>query len=340
MTPNRFPSPCVEWEPGHTLSMMTNPSFYWAHMLSVTLGGISALKVDPVTGVIFSGPVGNGRHTTAEGLAGTLSKLTKNPCYCLRTTGCALDTKDVADACDVLNQVDGVIRKGTRVCLLLDSPENSRHSLAIQEYLYQLYLARKNMLFPILITEHLSNILPDLQRKLLCCHCPNPDQAARQSWLHSQFTGNIPIKFSGSTSHITIANDTGGFTWKQMTDLRTLLRRTIAFKYLESPKTYNPEMIPGLEKKLWAEGAVALDQHDVQNAIALIRSQGVPAAQGSVQYVAAAPQVSGADVSVSADDIPLFQTKKKSPEELKAEIALHINPEKLEYDDLTNIMVL
>lgn len=340
MTPNRFPSPCVEWEPTLQLTSLKNASFYWAHILTKTLNGIPSLALLPVTGVIFSGPAGNGKHTTAEALTGTLKNRPQNPWYCLRTCGCTLDTEDVADACAVLEQVDAVLQRGTRVCLLLDCPEHSRHSLAIQEYLYQLYLARPGRLFPVLITEHLSNIIPELQRKLLSCPCPKPDQSTRQRWILSQLNGKIPIKFSDDVNHISLARDTKDFSWKQMADLRALMLRTIAFKYLSDPSAYNPDMIPGLEKQLWKEGKVPLDRNDVQDILFLIRSQNTPATQGMVQYVAAgaapAPAVSSGSLSTSAA-VPAYEEKKMDPEEVQKAIAKHKNPAEMSLGALTDI---
>ena len=334
MTPNRFPSPCVEWNPSMQLASLKNPSFYWAHILSKTLGGVPSLGLGPISGVVFSGPAGNGRHITAEALAGTLKARPSVPFYCLRTSGCALDTEDVADACAVLEQVDDVLQQGTRVCLLLDHPEHSRHSLAIQEYLFQLYLARPGKLFPILITENLSHIAPELQRRLLSCPCTKPDQAARQRWIHGHLNGKILIKFSDDTNHISIARDTKDFSWKQMSDLRMLMLRTIAFKYLASPATYNPDLTPGLEQKILTTGQVTLDRDEVQELISLVRSQAAAPSQGLVQYIAAGAPVAAAAAS---DGLPVSQETIVSPEDREKEIAKHKNPQNMSIGDLMDV---
>lgn len=326
--------------PASQLSSLKNVSYYWAHLLSKILYGVPDMGLPPVSGVIFSGPLGNGKHTTAEALAGTLKNRSQNPWYCLRTCGYTLDPEDVADACAVLEQVDDVLQQGTRVCLLLDCPEHSRHSLAIQEYLYQLFLARPGKLFPILITEHLSNIIPELQRKLLSCPCPKPDQSTRQRWILSQLNGKIPINFSDDVNHISLARDTKDFSWKQMADLRMLMLRTIAFKYLSSPKTYNPNAIPGLEKQLLREGKVTLNRDDVQDILFLIRSQNTPATQGMVQYVAAgaapAPAVSSGSLSASTE-IPEYEEKRMDPDEVQKAIARHKNPAEMPVGTLLDV---
>lgn len=325
MATNRFPTPCVEWIPDCQLPMLRNPSYQWAHILDKTLLGIPALRLQPIRGVIFSGPPGNGRHTTAEAVAGTLRALPTNPRYCLRISACTLDTEEVADACAVIDNVNAALRKHGRICLLVDHPEHSRHSMAIQEYLYQLLLAWNDSLFLILITEDVSSICANLQRKLTLCHCPRPDQSTRQKWIEGILKGDpdkkiAPINIIGC-NHMTIARETKDFSWKQMADLRSMMLRSIACKYLNNQDTYNPNQIPGYEVQLWRNGKIQLSKSDVMEIIVQIRSQSAPAPVAGAVQVLAAPggaipakgaAAFGEDASEAAQD----SGPKKKPEEM------------------------
>ena len=89
MTPNRFPTPSVEYKPDkHTLEKLVElKTFYWASLLLHTMGGIPELRIGPMRGVILAGSPGNGRHITAEALSGTLRQ--KGYEYFVRITAAA-----------------------------------------------------------------------------------------------------------------------------------------------------------------------------------------------------------------------------------------------------------
>lgn len=347
MTQNRFPTPCVEWKPVNTLENLINPSFYWAHMLLHTLSGIKLMGIPPVVGAVFAGPPGNGKHMTSDALAGSLVK--KYGCCCLRIHGSVLDTEEVADACAVLDAVIAAIRSGKKICLLLDSPELSRHNRAVQEYLYQMYLDWPGMLFPILITLDPTGIDPNLLQYLPYCPCPNPDLATREKWLQSVLTNkNLPINILGGMNHTALAGATDGFSWKKLSDLRAMMRRTIAVKYFQNVRTYNPEATPGLENTIWREGKIPLTVDEVNQILILLRYQSAPVVTGAVQYVAApaavsaaatagaaAPATGGSAVSVGSEEAPIIaEMDQKAMEAAKAK---HSNPENLALPDLLAI---
>lgn len=350
MTPNRFPTPCVEWKPAYTLEALINPSFYWAHALLHTLGGIKQMGIPPVEGAVFAGPPGNGRHVTADALAGSLVK--KHACSCLRIHGSVLDTEDVADACAVLDAVSAALRTGKKICLLLDSPELSRHCRPVQEYLYQMFLDWRGKLLPIIITLDPAGIDPNLLQLLPCCPCPNPDRATREKWLQSVLTNpGVPINIVGGMNHTALAGATEGFSWKKLTDLRSMMRRTIAMKYFQSPRTYNPEMIPGLESTIWREGKIPLTADEVNQILILLRYQSTPVVSGAVQYVAApaaaaavavgtaapaaAPSGSVSAVSAADEEAPVItEMDQKAAQEAQAK---HSSPENLSLTELFDI---
>lgn len=347
MTPNRFPTPCVEWKPINTLESLINPSFYWAHVLLHTLSGIKQLGIPPVGGAVFAGPPGNGRHMTADALAGSLVK--KHACCCLRIHGAVLDTEDVADACAVLDAVTAALRTGKKICLLLDSPELSRHCRSVQEYLYQMLLDWPGKLFPILITLDPAGIDPNLLQYLPCCPCPNPDLATREKWLESVLTNkSVPINILGGMNHTALAGATEGFSWKKLSDLRAMMRRTIAMKYFKSPSSYNPEMIPGLENTIWREGKIPLTVDEVNQILILLRYQSTPVVSGAVQYVTApaaaaavgtavpaAASGSASAASVSTEEEPVIAAMDQKA--MAAAKAKHSNPENLALSELFDI---
>ena len=352
MTPNIFPTPLVEWRPRFTLRAHINESFYWSRMLAATMNGIPILGVKPIKGVILAGLPGTGRHTTADGLAGSLQE-NRGIRYFLRVSGCALDTEDVANACGVIDGVVSKLREHRKLCLVLDCPEQSRHSRAIQEYLLQQYLDHPEELFIILITDSVANISPLLIAELTVCQFRKPDLAARQKWLHSNMTRkNMPINIDGMT-HMVLAQETEGFNWRQMTELREQMRRAIAFKYLNDPLTYNPDGIPDLENKLWTEGKIHLTTDDVYTILGLLREQngavtvsGAPAVQmvvSSAIPAAAAPQAaatvpsSGGTADGQMEDSSFDDFSAMSEEEAKAAIEFHSNPALMSFSDLTNI---
>lgn len=342
MTANRFPTACVEFNPNLTLESMRNlPSFYWAHMLLHTLGGIPELKLPPIRGVILSGAPGNGRHTIAMGLCGTLKE--RGWPFFARITGIALDAEDVADACAVIDIAMSKLPQQGRICLLLDCPEDSRHNLAVQEYLRQQMEAHPGMVFPVLITKDTANITPVLQTLLTPCQFQCPDLDTRRTWLKTYLEGKPAITIDGGMNYITLAKETNGFTWRQLTDLRALLRRTIALKYFENPRIYESA---GPRETLLTNGTIHLTRNEVNTALACIRTQAVTTTAAPVQYAAAMPtSVSAAGTAPAAPPPPAARESAPSGELMTGEekdaalkaIEFHGNPDKMSFADLTDI---
>lgn len=325
MATNRFPNPCVKL-PASKYTLSTLPSTYrWAHILHHTRKGISAMGIPPVYGVVFTGPAGNGKHSTAEALAMTLANQENAPHACLRISGCTLDTEEVADACAALDAVDAAFNaQQSWVCLLLDQPEQSRHNLAIQEHLYRKFLSRQTKLFPILICEDVSAVHPTFLKYLTVCPCLNPDEATRQNWFEDILAGgsekkNAPLNLLGM-NHISLARETDGFSWKQMSDLRTLLLRETVSKYLRNITAYNPEKDPNKGHQLLTTGKIQLLKNEVFSCIAIVRSQNTPAPQANAVpfYVSTASSSSSAPSfdDNSSDSTPAAPPKKTSEKSL------------------------
>ena len=355
MTPNRFPSACVEYKPNRTLDDMKKlPSFYWAHVLASTLDGIPELNLPPMLGAILAGPPGNGRHTIAMSLSGSLAQ--RNWPFFARISGITLDTEDVADACAVLEGAMVKLRQHGRLCLLLDCPEDSRHSLAIQEYLRQQMDYNPGRIFPIIITDSLTNITPTLQTpSIASCQFQSPDLTTRQRWLQTSLEGKVPISIDGGMNYITLTKETKDFTWRQLTDLRTMLRRALALKYSMNPAAY-AELGP--RGTVLTNGSVHLTKDEVYTILSGIRRQALPVAAataGAVQYVAAMPAAAAATAAVTAAvpavapaatpapagaAAPPPPNKVMSDQEKADALALmdfHNHPEKMSFGQLTDI---
>ena len=350
MTPNRFPSACVEYKPSSTLEALNvkdYPSFYWAHVLANTLDGIPELNLPAMKGVILAGPPGNGRHTIAMRLSGSLAQ--RNWPFFARISGITLDTEDVADACAVLKGAVAKLQQHGGLCLLLDCPENSRHSLAIQEYLRQQMDYYPGRIFPIIITDSLTNITPTLQTpSIASCQFQSPDRTTRQRWLQTYLEGKISI--DGGVNYITLTKETNGFTWRQLTDLRTMLRRAVALKYSMNTAAYENL---GPRETVLTNGSVHLTRDEGYTILSGIRSQALPvaAAAGAVQYVSPIPPVPGTTVVPGPTTDPGTTTTPgtaapppankvmtdQEKADAKALMDFHGHPEKMSFGQLTDI---
>lgn len=364
MTPNRFPTPCTLYQPGPTLkNLFKYPSFHWAPVLNYTLD-CKELGLAPITGVILAGPPGNGRHTMALHLSGTLAQSeSRKISYFLRVSGTALDAEDVSDVCKMLEgAMASPIRTDMSFVFLLDCPEDSRHNLAIQEFLRQKMAVLGSKIFPIIITRSTSNIIPDLQGSLTIFPFDRPDVHTREAWFQEATNGPRALKFEEtSMNHFTLAQLAEGFTWRQMTDFRTHMRRLVVLKYEASDELKTSGQTV---EQLLAASKIKLSAAEVRAVAAYVRSQGmsVPAA-GAVSYVM--PQfspppatgtvgftpVTGTSVVTQAAANPAAVPNSQNAaapapaagftEDQKAQMAqqqdYHAHPEKMNFDQLSDI---
>lgn len=361
MTPNRFPTPCVKYQAGGpTLGYLSKeyPTFYWAHVLEHTLD-FTGMGIKPLDGAIMAGAPGNGRHTIAKALSRSLSEK-RNIQYFLRAAGSALDDEDVSDVCKALEQAMAEpIRISIPFCFLLDCPEDSRHSLAIQEFLLQkmAYLPKK--IFPIIITGSAANIIPELQSSLMICQFERPSKAVREEWFRDALNGARSLQFADqSLNYITLGRDSEGFTWRQMTDLRALLRRTAVIKYFQNEAAFKATGKTAEQLISDKESPIKLTKEEIQSALALIRSQGLPAAIPAAvgaQYVAAMPAgipvaaaagvqtvttvqtAAPAANTASAAPAPTGGLTEEQKEQLKQAQEYHAHPEKMSFVQLADV---
>lgn len=230
-------------------------------------------------GVIFSGSPGNGRHTTAAALVNSRGG------HYLWLSGWDLDREDPDDSCEILRNVVRLAYENGKLTFLLDSPENCRHSMLIQEFLARLLRnVDTGVLFPVIVTEETAMVATALRQQLMLCPCAAPIKTERQSWLKQKLEKPVPLKIDGMDA-TDLTKRTEGFSWQQLTDLHThmkllvfrqLLNRQAEFK--ERKVTLEEALKAGLVTISNTAGEILLHQVEDQNP----KPQQMPA----VQFVA------------------------------------------------------
>lgn len=254
-------------------------TFFWAPVLRATmLTGpaqlLNALGLRKQNGTIFTGADGNGRHTTAEALAASLcNPKAAEPFHFLHIAGWELDFEN---ACEVDALMDAIVCCGQetgRLCLLLDSPEDSRWGLPVQHRLAGLLDTEEFFLYLILICGEQKMAVSELQRRLRVCHCPPPTDEQREAWFADKLFSPVPIPMKAMT-HRDLAKKTEGLSWKQLNDLVDAMRQLLAWKHFMRYHA-NGSVLSELERALKG-GAIELDEKDIAQLLHGIPSQNPP----------------------------------------------------------------
>ena len=234
---------CDLWTPPGLLSKLPD-TYLWATQISgsIMLHLYSKQKsfqkrlpdftTELLRGAIFSGPTGNGRHTTAEHLAGTLTNTLKLQNFRhIRVHGADLDLESPSEVFSAVASIDKCLKEADGLCLLLDEPQECRHSRMLQSRLLVLMdRTRRNHpqkhFFVIIVTDTLDSILPGLRSRLMLCHCPNPSVDDRRQWLSRQLRSG-PHLVPDEMRAADLAEKTEGFSWHQLQCLITNLRNQL-----------------------------------------------------------------------------------------------------------------
>lgn len=263
---------CELWTP--TVSLKALPdSYLWAQQL---LGMINLVKnqvqpfykdhlpTAPLSGAVFSGAAGNGRHTTAEALSLSLANQHKNANILhLRLRGAFLDFEQPDTALKALASLRDAFRSADGMCLLLDEPQDCRHSRMLQSHLLMLRSAFRRE-FPnkpfylIIVTDSADSVLSGLLRELPLLPCAAPTADERRAWLSAQLRSKIK-KINGEISMADLAAETEGFSWYQLQQLRS---------YLQSQVFVNAQQLAEQQKEEVTAAANALTKNDVTRALA------------------------------------------------------------------------
>lgn len=237
---------CHSWKPVKKLSDLPD-TYHWKDILRSAVNmrladdrmagkacclTAQGMQLQPFCGAILTGSQGNGRHSTAEALAGTITA----PHY-VRLYGAELDYEAPDRAIAAVNALGQTAAREKGLCLLLDDPQHCRHSRMIQTRLLRMLEETKDPLYLIIVTDKPESVIPGLHSYLLCCHCTPPTTAERKRYLKSQYQWipqeeadggkktPKPTPYKLADFDMTdLAEETEGFSWSQMEQLMRHLR--------------------------------------------------------------------------------------------------------------------
>lgn len=255
---------CVEPEmPEINLGKLPD-TYQWAGVLRggrkymAVAAKVMGLEFSP--GAIFTGPEGNGRHTTAYALAQTLCADRDGYSRILSIHGDDLDFEERDDIYTVVEYVTKEAKEATALVLIVDQPGLSRHNSLLQRLLLRVQsalLRAKLKLYLILITDKAEDVCPETMSRFPRYHCAPPDQAAVKKWAKKIMREPVPINIA-DTKDSDLAAAVQGLSWKQLKDLHHHLLRLTVLQYAMRKKSYDAKGIT--EEQVYREGKVKLDR--------------------------------------------------------------------------------
>ena len=290
---------CIRREPALVLGSLPD-SFQWKRILMISCKDTKTAKellgLTLPTGALFIGPAGNGRHTTAEALAGSLYK-GSNYSQVLCLHGEDLDFEDPADVAAVLKHTATLTQQGDMV-LILDRPELSRHSLTIQRRLlrFQDVLGQQGIrLFLILITDTVQDLDPEILSRHPLYPCPCPDEETVREWVGTILKKPVTIKISRMNAD-SLTERLTGLSWKHLQDFHSHLKRLLIYKwrfFLRDKQT---------EEETYKSGSVTFGYEDIAPVLASLDALRPKIESGPVMYAPIPMQQtqSGAGISQEA----------------------------------------
>lgn len=253
-------------------------TYQWAPVLRTAIRQMPvAQKVMGVAfrpGIIFTGPEGNGRHSTAYALANNLAEKAGYQTM-MSIHGSDLDFEDPDDIYSVLDFLEKIAAASGNMVLFLDQPGLSRHSLRFQNQLLrsqQRLLREKKTIFLIVIADSAEEVAPTLLGRYPHCHCPRPDTAAASRFVDNMLKKPVPIHMDKVTkADILLA--VRGCSWKQLADLHEQLLRLVILGYVRKSKSFAEQGIP--EEKVYQDGLIQLSQDAVRMVLDSVAAQNV-----------------------------------------------------------------
>lgn len=360
---------CELWTPTASLTALPD-SYLWAQQLlgMIDLGKTkikfyrNQLPTAPLSGAVFAGASGNGRHTTAEALAMSLANQHKNADILqLRLRGAFLDFELPDTALKALASLRDAFRSADGMCLLLDEPQDCRHSRMLQSHLLMLRDAFRRE-FPdkpfylIIVTDSADSVLSGLLRELPLLSCAAPTADERRVWLSEQLHGDFK-KLSGEISMRDLADRTEGFSWYQLQQLKACLQSQIYMNAKRMTEQQKAEVIAAANAVTEEEGKHALKKHRIhlikagdatpdlsqlEPLLHALKAQ-LPLQQSPFPYLQAVPvQVGAAGVPAAAANVPSVEAitesigEEESSFDKSSNLALqekHGNPDALSADE-------
>ncbi len=298
-------------------------SYAWASELRAAFMKhqlINGLMEFPLPGgVILSGKAGNGRHTTASALVNSLGN------KYLWLSGWDLDQEDAGDSIEIIRNVVRLAYEQGKLTLLLDGPENCRHSMLVQECLARLLRnIDAGMLVIVIVTEDTSMVSSALRRQLLLCPCAAPTKTERRSWLKQKLEKPVPLHVDGMDLE-DLVKKTEGFSWQQLQDLQNHMKLLVFWQLLNRQKELKEKQVT-LEEALKA-GVVTVSNAAAEillNQIDSLTEKAPVGAMPAIQYVAGAmPADPNANASsntngMTREDAQALITKLQDPANMSA----------------------
>lgn len=339
---------CELWTPTASLKALPD-SYLWAQQL---LGMINLAKnqvlpfykdqlpTAPFSGAVFSGAAGNGRHTTAEALALSLANEHKNANILhLRLRGAFLDFEQPDTALKALASLREAFRSVDGMCLLLDEPQDCRHSRMLQSHLLMLRSTFRRE-FPskpfylIIVTDSADSVLSGLLRELPLLPCAAPTEDERRAWLSEQLRGtDKKVTVKKVTSEISmreLADKTEGFSWYQLQQLCSQLQNRVFMNaHLKTVQQRNDiiaaanavtenegkHAVRKYRLRLIKSGDATPDLSQLESLLHALKPQ-LPVQQSALPYIQAVPvQAAAAAVPATAAPAPSAAEVRESIDE-------------------------
>lgn len=264
MTDEQLRRICVEPEMPE-LNLGTLPDTYqWAGVLRggrkymAVAAQVMGLEFSP--GAIFTGPEGNGRHTTAYALAQTLCADRDGYRGVISIHGDDLDFEDRDDIYPVVEYITKVAKATEALVVIVDQPGLSRHNSLLQRLLLRVQstlLRAKLKLYLILITDKAEDVCSEMMSRFPRYHCAPPDQTAVKKWVKKILKEPVPINIA-DTSASDLAAAVQGLSWKQLKDLHNHLLRLTVLQYALRKKSYDAKGLT--EEQVYRDGKVKLER--------------------------------------------------------------------------------
>lgn len=264
-------------------------------------GSEAALKLEYSPGAIFTGPQGNGRHSTAYALANTLCRDFGGKAALRCICGDDLELEDRSDMFKLLEYVTRTAQDSGALILLLDQPGDDHYSMMFQRYLVRIQRQLKAvniLLYLIIIAGSADEVNRELLNSLPRYHCMPPDRKAVKQWAERIMETPVPIRIE-KMSAADVAAAAQGLSWKQLSDLHDALRRLLILHYALNAQNYRKNGLT--EEMVYAQGKIVLPKAEVSPILAAASAQKVQlAAQTGVMTTSFVQTVAANTDSVSA----------------------------------------
>lgn len=272
---------CMTVKPSATLKDLPD-TYPWGDVLKVACKDSdvarAVLKLKLPTGALFVGPAGNGRHTTAQALAGSLCTKTNRYAGCCKIYGGDLDAQEERQLVPLLEHIAKKAADGGLV-LIVDQPELCQYGRFFQRGLLRCQEAFEQSgseLFVIVITESRDNLLGEFLGSFPMYPCVPPEESMVRQWVRDMMKDPVPIKVA-DMGNVEIVDALTGLSWRQLMDFHTHLLRLMVLRYSQNRRQFEKKGVD--EETAYRDGLITLSREDV---LPLLESLRLPRPQEPV----------------------------------------------------------